>query len=384
MGSPTFSNFKNVVLVVIVVWIPLLELLSYMGLRVLSERGIIYDPPEVTEESLDHYIHSRDPVLGWPSPTGRTEPPYDGIGARQSPAFPSPTTPACVATFGDSFTFGDQVGPEDAYPNRLAERLGCRVNNYGVGGYGSDQALIRFRAVEDPAPIVVFAHYSDNIIRNVNRFRNLIAPSTGLGFKPRFVMSDRLELVPIPTPPSVDSIADISGAWMSDEYFLPGGEAGIIELGFPYTVKVLRAFSNYRVRARFAGVPSYAPFYAADHPSNALAVTIAILIAVLDETAAHGQTPILVALPGHRDVEAALAGNPQPYYQPLLDALGQHGVATPNVIAAMLDFLDVEKSVCDLFVNCNEHYTPAGNDLVAQVIYDWIEDRGLVEQKRAP
>ena len=343
----------------------------------LSARGLTYERPTVTAESLEQYIHTRDPVLGWPAPSRQTRAPYDVIGARQSPAFPDPTTAPCVATFGDSFTFGDQVTPEEAYPNRLAVRLGCRVNNYGVGGYGTDQALIRFRVMQDPAPIVVFAHYSDNITRNVNRFRNLIAPSRGLGFKPRFVVRNRLELLPIPTPPSVAAISDLSGSWISNEYFLPGGDAGIVEPGFPYTPKALRMLCNYRIRARLAGVPSYAPFYAADHPSHALAVTVAILVAARDEASARRQTPVLVVLPDHKDVEAAIAHKPLSY-QPLLDALSQRRIETPNVMKAMLDFLDGDESVCALFINCSEHYTPAGYDLVAQVIYDWIVNRRLM------
>ena len=178
-------------------------------------------------------------------------------------------------------------------------------------------------------------------------------------------------------PPSVAALADLSGAWMSDEYFLPGGEAGIVSPAFPYTPKALRMLFNYRIQARLAGVPSYAPFYAADHPSEALAVTIAILVAMRDEALARGQTPILVLLPDYKDVEAAMADEPVAY-QPLLNALTQRGIETPNVLGAMLGFLGEDKSVCALFVNCNEHYTPAGYDLVAQVVHDWIADQGLM------
>jgi hypothetical protein len=254
------------------------------------------------------------------------------------------------------------------------------VNNYGVGGYGTDQALVRFRIVQDPAPIVVFAHYSDNITRSVNRFRNLIAPSEGLGFKPRFVVRNRLELLPMPTPPSVAAISDLSESWMSDEYFLPGGDAGIVEPGFPYTPKALRMLFNYRIQARLAGVPSYAPFYATDHPSGALTVTIAILVAMRDEALAAGQTPIVVLLPDHKDVEAAMAGTSLPY-QPLLDALIQRGIETPNIMEEMLGFLGERNDVCDLFIKCSEHYTPAGYDLVARVIQLWIESRGLIHSR---
>lgn len=161
----------------------------------------------------------------------------------------------------------------------------------------------------------------------------------------------------MPTPPSAAEVAVPSAGWMSDEYFLPGGAAGIVTPGFPYTPKALRMLFNYRSRARLAGVPSYAPFYAADHPSGAFTVTTAILAAAHDEASARRQAPVLVALPDYQDAKAAMEGEAPPY-QPLVDALSRRGIETPNVLEAMVGFL--------------------GDDLVAQVIEGWIAGQELL------
>src|SRR6185295_1354810 len=59
--------------------------------------------------------------------------------------------------FGDSFTWCDQVIDADAWP-RLVEdrRADVEALNFGVGGYGTDQALLRFeRDGRDLAPDAV-------------------------------------------------------------------------------------------------------------------------------------------------------------------------------------------------------------------------------------
>ena len=107
-------------------------------------RGILYFPPEVTREKYERYLSIRDPVVGWPARSA----PSAAAGLpvpRPSPAFPEPGE-WCVTLYGESMTYGDEVTDAEAWGNVLAQRLGCRVGNFGVGGYGSDQALLRFIA----------------------------------------------------------------------------------------------------------------------------------------------------------------------------------------------------------------------------------------------
>ena len=81
-------------------------------------------------------------AAGWPTIDALKTEHYDALCSRPSPAFPKPGN-ECITLYGDSFTYGEEVDHEDAWSNRLAERIGCHVGNYGVGGYGSDQALLR-------------------------------------------------------------------------------------------------------------------------------------------------------------------------------------------------------------------------------------------------
>ena len=54
-----------------------------------------------------------------------------------------PPLPAEVLVVGDSFTFGAQVSDNETWPACLERKLGRGVDNGGVGGYGTAQALRR-------------------------------------------------------------------------------------------------------------------------------------------------------------------------------------------------------------------------------------------------
>ncbi len=108
-----------------------------------------------------------------------------------------------VALFGESFIFGEEV-PDD---EELCAQLGAldptlEVMNYGVSGFGTDQALMRLRGegVNSHAQVMCIGVMLENIVRNVSRFTRLRNPYLkGVGIKPRFRLENgALALVPTP------------------------------------------------------------------------------------------------------------------------------------------------------------------------------------------
>lgn len=154
-----------------------------------------------------------DPDLGWSLRPDATS--ADGLfhtsalGIRDAGDVGSPPTPTSVriALFGDSFCFGDEVAFADTWgrmlETRLRERgLAAEVLNFGVNGYGMDQALLRWRKSGRAArpAIVVVGFQPENLLRNVNVFRPIYFPETGVPLsKPRFVLEGD-ELVPVNLP----------------------------------------------------------------------------------------------------------------------------------------------------------------------------------------
>lgn len=345
-----------------------LELVAFFGTKLLSRYSLFYEPADPA--GYAEYLRRRDPVLGWSRTTTGDRDEIDAAGSRIIPAFPDPSLPACVSVFGDSFTFGSDVAAEESYPNLLARELGCRVNNFGVGGYGTDQALLRYRRLAaDSAAFVVLGHYSEDIVRNVNQLRDLNA-SGPFFLKPRFVLErGELRLVPLPDLDADDfaRITTDARRILPHEFFRPGGAAGIVVRRFPYTVSLGRVTGQYRVRAALRGVPSYAPFYANDHPSGALAVTSAILDAFVHEARSRGQSPVVLLIPDIADLGARRAGDPV-HYAPLTSALAARGIEALDA-APELDRVAGARGPCAVYTACGRgHLSAQGNAVLARLV----------------
>src|SRR5262245_64847986 len=101
---------------------------------------LAYVPPhDVTPAEYERYRRIRDDVLGWPMAYDdpRAEQ-FDSSGARPSPAYPTPGD-ECISLYGDSLVYASEVSDAEAWGNLLSQRTRCRVANFAVGGYGTDQ-----------------------------------------------------------------------------------------------------------------------------------------------------------------------------------------------------------------------------------------------------
>lgn len=90
----------------------------------------------------------------------------DADGLRFSGERPA-SSDGSILTVGDSFTYGDEVRDEEAWPARLQSLTGRPVLNGGVSGYGLDQTILRaeqLTPVHGPSVIIV-SFIADNILR---------------------------------------------------------------------------------------------------------------------------------------------------------------------------------------------------------------------------
>jgi len=119
-------------------------------------------------------------------------------GAREH-AYEKPPGVVRILAFGDSFTFGEDVSDDEAWPHQLERQLpGSEVLNFGIHGYGHDQMLLYLleEGVKYHPDVVILGFLSDDMERNLLSFRDYA--------KPRFVLGgERLAGVtgpPIPAP----------------------------------------------------------------------------------------------------------------------------------------------------------------------------------------
>ena len=155
-------------------------------------------------EKPDQAIHIYDEWLGWTFRPNATMDTWKGkpfttnsAGMRSQREYsqtPPPDT-VRIALFGDSFTAGNGVGDDETWGHYLELELnqaGIRteVLNFGVSGYGMDQAFLRWqKAGRGYAPdMVVFGFQPENLNRNVNIFSVLYFRHLPFS-KPRFVLT---------------------------------------------------------------------------------------------------------------------------------------------------------------------------------------------------
>ena len=146
-----------------------------------------------------------DDVMGWTlgpnrkSANGLYYSSVEGIRApREGVSFAKTSTKTRIALVGDSFTFGDNVAYEESWGYLLEKALGpeFEVLNFGVSGYGVDQAYLRYeKDVRSWHPkVVIFGLISDDVERSLRLYHSIMTSRAGWGefpfAKPRFVLRD--------------------------------------------------------------------------------------------------------------------------------------------------------------------------------------------------
>ncbi len=326
-----------------------------------------------------------DDELGWPSPREAVAPPRDATGAKHIADFPQDAR-TCASVYGDSFVWGDDIPLAQGWVEQLARKLTCRVANYGVSGYGTDQAYLRFtRMAGDDAPVALLGIFPENVMRNVNQYRQLIGfNQTPLVLKGRYLLDSASHLAWIHRP-RIDEAGYLRllrdpQSIVPHDYMLPDTRDGPVTLRFPYLLTALRIALMPRLWTRITGSPSWGDFYRADHPSGALALTVAIAEAFVRDAEHRGKRALVVMLPGASSFRAR-AKDGKPEYQPLLTALAARQVAVFDPAPALLTALG-QRSYCALYTDpphCAGHFGVSGSGLVADVMLAELRRRELVK-----
>lgn len=344
---------------------------AFVASGFLARMGLMYDPIPVTNYAS--YQSKRDPVLGWlGSERLATDPELDPSGARITEAWPwteSSDGANCVAAFGDSYTWGGETVPAKAYPNVLAGILECRVANFGVEGYGTDQALLRFEKIEPAGRVVVLGHYTENIIRNVNQARDFLS-HTVYGLKPRFTLTDGvLTLTPLPDLNESDyrELQHDPRSVLANDYFVPGGPSGVVAREFPWTLSVLRNLRHFKIRSLISGRPVHGEFYDPAHESEGLQVTAAIMQRFADVARTRDQAPLVVIIPDRSDIEW-YRQNGSVIHASLATELERRGIAFVSATERLSDYLG-DRDPATLYTRDGDgHLTPEGYSALARAL----------------
>jgi hypothetical protein len=317
-----------------------------------------------------------DALLGWaPRPSsasagGAVHVNAQGLRGRReyAPGIPGGNVRAIAC--GDSFTFCEEVRDDEAWPARVEELLPrCEVLNQGVGGYGTDQALLRLeRSGLGRADALIVGLLLENIGRNVNRYRPLWYPSAQPAAKPRFVLrAGGLELVPQPFATREELVAAVrSGNVLArlrehehwGETFLPPG------LSWSAAARLWAGRRAYAAR-------ELEPLWR-DTAGEPFRTTLALLAGFRPVARELGSEHVLVLVfPTRADLRQLLETG-QRYWQPLLDALAAQGLAYLD-LSGPLSEAERARAPGDPALYLESHLSPAANRIVAGEVARWLE-----------
>jgi len=209
--------------------------------------------PRISESVLKKFLpHGFDPELGWvrkPN-TEHLENGKDGevkwttnhLGARTNPEFEK--TESKISCYGDSFSFCRQVNDNETWEHYLSKILITNVQNFGVGNYGLDQALLRLKREYDlnPTKIVLIGVVPDTVSRILSMWKHYYEYGNILGFKPRFkIYNNTLELIknPIDTKEKILEYTNHLSVIQDNDFFYKT-KFSKEKITFPYCISIFR------------------------------------------------------------------------------------------------------------------------------------------------
>ncbi len=326
------------------------------------------------------------PLLGWRYAAGFENETHhinaQGLRSNRRYSLRPPQGVTRVSAFGDSFVYCSEVNNASAWPTIIEEtNPHLEVLNYGVGGYGTDQAFLRFEVDGKPLSphIVLIGFVPDDIRRTVNVYRRFISNRELPLFKPRYQLAEDGELhllaAPVVGASGYERILEEPRTVLEfskhDQWYQPGVYESVL---YDYS-------ASARLATQLAS-RAYRKYFDAERPvrglvfnvdSSAYRLQVAIMSAFADAARAAGSQPLVVLFPDRQSVERMRRGEPV-VYEPLAHDLKRRGVPYVDGLAAFRDASETEPA---LWFAPHGHYSAEGNRRIAQ----WLAAR--LEETRA-
>lgn len=302
-----------------------------------------------------------DSDLGWTILPNGTSTLYsaNASGFRANRNYPEvpPENVIRISTYGDSFTHCDDVNNAETWQNQIEQMDGkLEVLNFGVPGYGPDQALLRFRrsGKKHQSHFVLIGMLAENVNRISNIFRPFYIPGTGIVMtKPRFVINHGggLDLIENPSRTrdsyralleSSDSFFDSFSA--NDDWYRLRFSPWPLEF-----LSVVNVAHSVQIESK-----SRKPY---QNPEN-VKLLFLILKQFYYESKKEGASPIIIIFPG-RDMSFFQSGVFP--HQPLSDLLQE------NVIP-FIEITEAFRGYSDSVAKGHGHYTAPENKLIAEYL----------------
>jgi len=325
-----------------------------------------------------------DPELGWRYKAGYSTSTdhLNAQGLRALHVYDSLPRPGVlrVAVFGDSFAYGNEVEDDNTWCSIVESTTNdIEVLNYGVGGYGLDQAFLRFQreGMKLRPDVVIIVFVPDDPPRVLNVYRRFMSAREWPLSKPRFALQrdGTLQLIPNPLP-SRDALVElmrhpeeVRSLGSRDAWYSPTVYENPL---YDHLATVRVASTVWRWFDRgFLDPNRLIRNGVFNEQSPAFPLEVAIITRFAAVVRGRGVTPIILLLPDKRSVKSVHDGN-ETVYEPLRSTLVRRGLTVWDGIDA---FRSTEMSVDRLFAPYL-HYSALGNGVLAQWLRQKLEPLG--------
>ncbi len=315
-----------------------------------------------------------DELLGWTvGPSRRSA---DGLYQSSVEGIRSPSIGKSFATdaprkrialVGDSFTFCFEVGYEDSWGHRLEQLLGpaVQVLNFGVTGYGVDQAYLRYARDGRPwhPDVVILGVFPGDLGRSMGVYPFIYLAGEDLPFtKPRFVLkAGALSLlnVPLLTLEAALSMPSITA--------LPFVEYDATYRGSDWRWRPYHA--SYLVRLVLSRYPVVQRRSPAVSEEGLRAVNAELIRDFVRRVRSDGAEPLVLYLPGRNEF-LPWAADPRNLPVITREVLRGAGVEYTDLTRCVAAVPERER-----FVPGGSHYSPRTNAAIAVCLRDLVSGR---------
>ncbi|ETX05500.1 MAG: hypothetical protein ETSY2_22565 [Candidatus Entotheonella gemina] len=175
------------------------DTLFYVFLNKLKRNhNVFHEDRRVNQRVIDafyeNYFHAD---WGWDIP----KPKRGALGNRTGQTYGQQETYK-IKTFGDSFVYGFRLADEETFQSCVEQKSGWSCLNYGVDGFGTDQAFLKYQENRVPSQYTILGILDENIARVVATwwsFYSFRDVNNIVGTKPRFIVqNDKFVLSPNP------------------------------------------------------------------------------------------------------------------------------------------------------------------------------------------
>jgi len=300
---------------------------------------------------------------------------FDEDTGRKTPTKTS-NEDAQISLYGGSFTLGAEVNDNQTWQYYLEQLSGENVKNYGVGGYGTDQALFKLernlkRGLK--TPVIVIGIYSAAMPRLMTTYRPFYAPYGGLemGFKPMLQKTAEGNYDWLPSAlTDITEDEDIRIAFdkaAEDDYYYAQNKEKP-HMGFPYILTTLRV-----TKYMFFDYEKERNLWVAGHEASDKMDEIIKRFVALSKSEEF--SPVVVFMPQDPELDGYEKGEP-PFYATYLERLRERYSENDLLLIDILD----EKLNPKEFALRGCHPSDYGHQIIATAVHRELQTKNLISE----